>query len=231
MTERKQSLSALEHFSPEFSLKLSGQGLGIVEGYASTFGGEPDAYGDVVAPGAFSQTLAEHTARKSSPAMLWAHDPASPIGRWTSVAEDQKGLRVTGQLTMAVPRAQEAFALAKDGALAYSIGYRTRDYARAPNGGRLLKALDLGEISLVAMAANPSARITSIKSAALEIKDPRAFEQFLRDAGFPRAFAKAVTATGFKGAAGLCDADDAGNSELARMIRDSATQIEQFTKG
>lgn len=229
MIEAK-SLATFEHFAPTLSLKLATQAQGMIEGYASTFNGEPDRVGDVVAPGAFLKSLAEHKAYDTTPAMLWQHDPAAPIGKWLTLKEDTTGLKVQGQLTLAVSRAQDAYALAKDGALALSIGYRARDYARLAGGNRLLKDLELGEISLVSIAANPAARISAVKSAA-EITNPRAFEAFLRDAGFPRSFAKAITAHGFKAAAGLRDVGGEGSPELARLIRESATRFEKFTKG
>jgi hypothetical protein len=33
---------------------------GVIEGYGSTFGGEPDSYGDIVMPGAFAESLVKH---------------------------------------------------------------------------------------------------------------------------------------------------------------------------
>ena len=61
------------------------------------------------------------------PSMLWSHDPSEPIGVWLDAREDAKGLLLTGKLSMDVQRAAEARALARDGALALSIGFQTRD--------------------------------------------------------------------------------------------------------
>ncbi|HEY2840485.1 MAG TPA: HK97 family phage prohead protease [Pirellulales bacterium] len=205
---------------------------GTLEGYASTFGGPRDRTGDVVAPGAFKATLAEHSARGSQPAMLWSHDMDQPIGAWDVVKEDGKGLFVKGHLILDVPRAREAYALARDGALALSIGYLTKKSTPIRGGGRRLDAVDLFEISLVSAPANPNARITSIKGMidVAAITTPRAFEQFLRDAGFPRTFAKGITNLGFNAAAGLRDADVHAASELAREIRASAAVIRKLKR-
>src|SRR5690349_20522687 len=96
---------------------------GLFSGYASLFG-VPDLGRDVVAPGAFAETL-----RARGPGgvrMLWQHDPAEPIGRWLSLAEDARGLRVEGCLNLAVQRAREIDALMREGAVdGLSIGFRT----------------------------------------------------------------------------------------------------------
>lgn len=206
---------------------------GTIIGYGAVFEGPPDSYGDVIARGAFQRSLADHRSVGSRVAMLWNHDASQPLGRWTSLEEDSHGLLVNGQLTMQVPKAAEAYALARDGALGLSIGYRTREATRTSAGNRLLKVVQLSEISLVAMPANSGARITAVKSATdvSAIRDPRAFEDFLRDAGFSRAFAKAVTSHGFKSASGLCDADGKRSSKLARAMREAAITISNMTKG
>lgn len=213
------------------SVKFADAETGTIEGYGSTFGAV-DSVGDMVLPGAFTKTLAEHRAAGTMPAMLWHHRPAEPIGKWLEIVEDPAGLRVKGRLTLEVGRAREAYALARDGALSLSMGYRATDTGRAAGAKRLLKSVFLGEVSLVPMPADPRAKITAVKSVidVSSINDPRAFEEFLRDAGFPRAFAKAVTVHGFKAAAGLRDADGA-DSDLARMMRASATAIRDIAKG
>ena len=129
---------------------------GHFTGYASVFG-VPDLGRDVVAPGAFSASLA-----RRGPAgvrMLWQHDPAEPIGRWLALAEDARGLRVEGRLNPAVQRAREVAALMDEGALdGLSIGFRVVK-ALPERGGRRLVALDLWEISLVTFPLQPGARV------------------------------------------------------------------------
>ena len=130
---------------------------GVFSGYASLFG-ETDLGGDVVAPGAFRASLRRRGAQGVR--MLFQHDPAQPIGTWLDLAEDAKGLRVTGKLNLDVARARELAALIRDGALdGLSIGYRTIRSARAPGGARKLLALDLWEISLVTFPMLPGARV------------------------------------------------------------------------
>src|SRR5262249_42946307 len=154
---------------------------GELTGYGSTFG-NLDLGGDICAPGCFANSLAEHKADGTLPALLWAHDPTEPIGVWTEAVEDEKGLRLKGKLTLGTQRGAEARELAKDGALAMSIGYATRD-AVYDDGARILKDVKLFEVSLVGMPMNPKARIVSIKSAveaADQIRSAIQFERFLK---------------------------------------------------
>jgi len=168
------------------------------EGYASTFG-NMDRQGDVVDSGAFSKSLTNHNNEKTMPAMLLHHDLKRPIGRWTSMVEDQKGLRVVGTLTAGVRDADEAYALLKDGAInSMSIGYRVREEEyNASNKTNHLKEIDLHEVSLVTIPANASAVISAVKDEAGDI-NIRELETVLRDAGLSRKEAKAILADGFK---------------------------------
>ena len=128
---------------------------GMIEGYAAIFG-EPDRGGDVIARGAFANSLAR---RATSVKLLWQHDPAQPIGVWDSITEDTRGLRVKGRLLTTVRRGAEAAALLKAGALdGLSIGYRAVKADRQ-NTHRHLTEIDLWEISLVTFPMNANARL------------------------------------------------------------------------
>lgn len=154
-----------EHKAREVKFALADT-AGEFEGYASLFGGEPDRYGDVIEPGAFTASLARHKAEGSAPVLLWAHDPASPIGKWLSMEEDQRGLKVRGRLILDSTKGAEAYALLKGEALnGLSIGYRVLGFERLPSGGRKLTEIDILEVSLVTLPAASRARVTSVKSA------------------------------------------------------------------
>jgi len=129
----------------------------VVRGYASLFD-VADHHHDVVAPGAFRASL---KARGAGVRMLWQHDPAQPIGVWTRLIEDERGLYVEGRLTPEVARAAEAWALIRAGALdGLSIGYNTVRAAADPDTGvRRLLEIDLWEVSLVTFPACPGATI------------------------------------------------------------------------
>lgn len=160
-------MQATEHKSREIKFAL--QTGGEFEGYASVFGDEPDAYGDTIAPGAFTDTLARHKMEGSTPLLLWSHDQSAPIGKWLSLEEDQRGLKVRGRLVLDTVKGAEAYALLKAQALnGLSIGYRVLGFERLPGGGRKLTEIELFEISLVTLPASKRARVTGVKSAPAE---------------------------------------------------------------
>lgn len=192
--------------------ELKADEQGVIDGYGSIFG-NVDSYGDIVAKGAFARTLADADAVKRMPAMLWQHNPDEPIGVWSAMREDAKGLYVKGQLAD-TQRGREALTLTKMGALTgLSIGYSTVkfEYDQAKDI-RTLVDVDLWEVSPVTFPANDKARISAVKSAS-EMTE-REIEEILRDAGFSKKEAKAFIAEGFRS---LRSRDD-GADETARRI-------------
>lgn len=169
------------------TMEIKADDDGVIEGYGSVFGGV-DTYGDTIEPGAFAESI-----KRRKPKMLWQHRMDRPIGVWDEVIEDAKGLRVKGRLAD-TELAREARQLVKMGAMdGLSIGYRTlRDEMRGNN--RVLKELDLWEVSFVTIPADDNARVTGIKTFATE----RDFEAMLREQGFSRWDAKTLTAGGWK---------------------------------
>ncbi|MEM8786759.1 MAG: HK97 family phage prohead protease [Pseudomonadota bacterium] len=129
-----------------------------IEGYASLFGAA-DQGGDIVQKGAYVRSLG---ARRQPVRMLWQHDPARPIGVWTDIREDGKGLYVKGRILADVQDGREALALLEAGAIdGLSIGYRTVQAERAAAGGRKLIEIDLWEVSVVTFPMLPEARVQS----------------------------------------------------------------------
>lgn len=132
---------------------------GIIEGWASVFGGPPDSYGDIIVRGAFADSLKQRT-----PKFLWQHDMTKPIGKVLSLEETDYGLYGRWQLAKTA-QAQEAYELMKEGLVdGLSIGYHTEDSEVNPDGDRLLKKLNLLEISGVTIPAKDTALITGVKS-------------------------------------------------------------------
>lgn len=179
------------------SLEVKASESGRIEGYASTFGGEPDRHGDVVQPGAFTDSLNRHKAAGEMPVMLWAHAIEQPIGRWENMEPDSKGLFVRGSLNLKTTKGPEAFEHVKAGDLGgLSIGYTIpKDGTEYVGEGTYnLKKIDLLEVSIVAIPADPFARITGVKS----LKSKAEAIDMLRECGLSKAAAGRFAAGGFK---------------------------------
>lgn len=188
--ERKNNGNGRETRSFVFEVRATGDD-GSVEGYGSVFGVK-DSYDDVIAAGAFARSLGEHKSAGTMPAMLWQHDPSEPIGVWTDMTEDAKGLKIKGRLALDTSRGKEAHALLKMGALnGLSIGFVSKQWAYDKDTDvRTLTEIDLWEVSLVTFPANGKSRITNVKSCD-DLHAPKDAERILRDAGFSKADALA----------------------------------------
>lgn len=187
----------------DFGLEIKAtDDAGVIEGYGSTFGGEPDSYGDVVLPGAFSESLVKHKRSGTMPLMLWGHESYSPpIGNWTDMAEDGKGLWAKGQIDLDDPMGQRVHrALKRKAVRGLSIGFETIEKKTDPKrpGVNLLEKLDLWEVSIVNFPANRRATVTGVKNIieAGNLPTLPQFEEFLREAGFSRSQATAIAGKG-----------------------------------
>ena len=206
-----------KHFDVGFEIKAVNAD-GTVEGYGSVFGVR-DNYDDVIAKGAFVQSLKGHKAAGTMPAMLWQHDADKPIGVWTEMVEDEKGLRIKGQLAMETVKGKEAHALLKMGALnGLSIGFMSKEWAYDRDTEvRTLTAIDLWEVSLVTFPANEKARVTNVKSAD-EMATPKDAEKALRDAGFSKSDATAFVSRVMR--MGEVRSDSANSTAVAMKAAD-----------
>lgn len=148
----------------DFGLQLkSVDEQGRFAGYASIFG-MVDGQNDRMERGAFAETLGDGAENIR---LLWQHHVEEPIGTFTVLREDARGLYVEGQLLLDVQRAREAHALLKAGAIGgLSIGYVPIHYYIEPDTGvRVLQEVALYEVSLVTFPANSAATVHAVKSA------------------------------------------------------------------
>lgn len=155
-------------------------GEGEFLAYASTFDRDPDAYGDIVAPGAFAKTLEEWAARERPIPLFYGHrmdDPDFNIGHIVSAKEDEHGLLVHGAIDLDGPKGQQVYRLVKGRRLAeLSFAYNIRDAGHVEietdNGHKHdvfeLRDLDLLEVSLVQVGANRHTTVLAAKAAAAE---------------------------------------------------------------
>jgi HK97 family phage prohead protease len=204
----------------DFALDLKGvTDAGLFEGYASTFG-DRDLGGDIVVAGAMTKSI---KARGAKGVRMFAdHDSRKRIGVWTDLIEDEKGLFVKGRLLLEKQDGKDAYVDLKEGALdGMSIGFRTKaDSYDGRRKARMLKEIDLMEISLVSFPMNENARVTGVKSAD-DMQTIREFEEALINGTLPALSAKeakGLLAGGFKAIRSERDAGEV-SAELAEIIR------------
>lgn len=194
-------------------LQIKADSEGRIEGYASRFG-ELDRGGDIVVKGAYAGSLS--SGRK--PKMLWQHDPSQPIGVWDEVKEDDTGLFVRGRILETVEKGREVKSLIEAGAIdGMSIGYRTIKVDRATDGARLLKEVDLWEVSMVTFPMLESAKIDAIKAAEMSRREMEAL--LTQDAGLSRSVARSLMDGGLGAVKAMQDAgDDRGLADALRSL-------------
>ena len=160
-------------------------GNGYIEGCASTWTRIPDAYGDIVAKGAFTKSLAKFEETGRSIPFLWAHERSelkSYIGTGKA-DEDDIGLHFIATFDD-TDEAQRVRQLYKDGRMSkFSFAYDTLDCATVTleDGTKVneLRELDIFEISAVLVPANSFAEVVDVKSGK---RNSKRDEQTLRDA-------------------------------------------------
>ena len=201
---------------------------GTFEGYGSVFD-VLDLDNEIVVPGAFAKSLKERG--EGGVKMLWQHRADQPIGIWPEVKEDARGLFVQGQFALKTVRGGDAHELLKIKALdGLSIGFRRVKWdVDQDTGITRLTEIDLWEISLVTFPANTQARVSAVKhddetlralaELAQGVETERDFEEFLRDAGYSRSRAVAITGHGFN-----------TNSQRDADLTELASQLEKLKR-
>jgi hypothetical protein len=197
----------------EMELKFASNGG--FKGYASVFGGV-DSYSDTIVAGAYKGVI-ERISNGDSimPKMFVNHKSWEiPVGKWTYLEEDSKGLYMEGEFTKGNPQADVIKAALQHGTVdGLSIGFIIGDYEMVSGSDyyddndddddddmnrrgqlRLIKSIkELPEVSIVTYPADDNARVdlTTVKSALDNINTVRDFEKFLREvAGFSNSLAR-----------------------------------------
>lgn len=190
---------------------------GSIEGLLAGFG-NVDHGGDKLLPGCLSKSLAARTVPLP---MLLHHDLKRPIGAWKQWQEHSEGLYVKGAMTLSTRDAQEAHALAKDGALTgLSIGWEAKRSTRDSSGARVISEAELYEGSLVTVPMNDKARVAAVKA----IHGPRDLEELLHDSGLSGRKAKAAASAAWKAINEQSD-EAAAEAELAALIRGASARL------
>ena len=159
------------HKYKEFALIKSADDAGTISGYFSTYDRIPDSYGDVIARGAFTETIQKRKESGHPFPLCWNHDLNQIIGFVdpADIEDTEKGPLMKKASFFNTPLAQEKREIVKSGVVyqfsfAYEVleaGPTTLDDGVKANE---LKKLEVFEVSIVPIPANPRAEVTDIKA-------------------------------------------------------------------
>lgn len=130
--------------------------------------------------------------------LLWMHDHSQPVGVVESATVTERGIRVTFRLLPEVEKTKEAVALIEAGALALSIGFLPLDSEPLHTGGRRFTSWRFTELSIVSVAANPSAKIDRVGKCLVSAakaqapKEPERLPAYVPTSDLQEDFARAL---------------------------------------
>ena len=160
----------MEHKYKEFTLIKSADDAGTISGYFSTYDRIPDSYGDVIAKGAFSETIAKRKESGHPFPLCWNHDLNQIVGSIDpeDIIDDDHGPHMDASFFNG-PLAQEKREIVKSGVVyQFSFAYEILDAGPVTleDGTKAneLRKLELFEVSIVPVPANPRAEVTDIKA-------------------------------------------------------------------
>jgi len=124
--DNKRFTRPLWYKTATFDIKGLDEESRTVSGYLSAFN-HKDLDGDVILKGAFTKSIDEHGPASQSPqkiAFLYQHDLKEPLGRFTTLTEDDFGLYFEAELDTTA-RASQVIKQYQSGTLnQHSIGFR-----------------------------------------------------------------------------------------------------------
>lgn len=157
-----------EHLYKSFELKANE--AGSISGFFSTYDKEPDSYGDIIDPGAFTETIEKREESGHPFPLCWNHDFSAVIGAVDSVKDTEKGPFIEAHF-LDTQLAQDVRKMLQSGAVyqfsfAYDVlGNRAPTQEEQEKGvTNVLTKVDVFEISVVTVPANQNAVATEVKS-------------------------------------------------------------------
>ena len=160
----------MEHKYKEFPMQKSEGDAGTISGYFSTYDRIPDSYGDVIAKGAFTETIQKRKESGHPFPLCWNHDLNMIIGSVNpeDIEDTDKGPLMTASFFNS-ELAQEKREIVKSGVVyQFSFAYDILEAgpAELEDGTKAneLRKLDLFEVSIVPIPANQNAVMTEVKA-------------------------------------------------------------------
>lgn len=152
------------------TINFKADDTGKISGYFSTYDEEPDSYGDIVAPGAFTETIKAREATGHPFPLCFNHNMDAVIGTVDSIEDTEKGPLITASF-LNTEKAQEVREMVKSGGVyQFSFAYDVKGWEepteeqKAKGIANVLTKVDLYEVSVVVVPANQNAVVTDIKS-------------------------------------------------------------------
>lgn len=151
---------------------------GLEEGqflvYPSTFIEEPDSYGDVVAKGAFLDTIAEWKDSGNTLPGLFGHrldDPDYFVAGAIDMGEDETGWWVKGEFDLESPKGPQVYRLVKGrrlNQLSFAFDVLEEGAVELKDGRKAneLRKLKVYEFSFVPIGANQDTSVVAVKALA-----------------------------------------------------------------
>ena len=141
--------------------------------YPSTFTREPDCYGDVVAPGAFLESIKAWKESGNTLPVMYGHrldDPDYNIGGVLDMGEDDHGWWIKGRFDMDSPKAAQVYRLVKEhrlSQLSFAFDVEDEGEVTLDDGTKAneLRKLSVYEASFVPVGANQDTGVVAVKSA------------------------------------------------------------------
>lgn len=158
---------------------------GLAEGefvvYPSTFIRKADSYGDVVARGAFADTIREWKESGNTLPGLYGHrldDPDYFVAGATEMEEDDHGLRVKGAFDLESPKGMQVYRLVKGrrlNQLSFAFDILDEGKVELDDGttANELRKLKLYEFSFVPVGANQDTSVVAVKALTEQLKAGR----------------------------------------------------------
>lgn len=164
----------MDHKHKSFELKAKEDETGMIAGFFSTYDEEPDSYGDIIRPGAFTETIKKRAESGHPFPLCFNHDFSQVIGAVDKIEDTEKGPYIEAHF-LDTALAQDVRKMLKSGAIyqfsfAYDVlGWEEPSEAQRKAGiWNILTKLEVFEISVVTVPANQNAVATEVKSVTAE---------------------------------------------------------------
>lgn len=158
------------------TIEMKADENGIIEGYFSTYDKVPDSYGDIIEPGAFTETIKKREETGHPFPLCFNHDFSAVIGAVDSVVDTEKGPYIKAHFLDTQLAQDVRKMLLSRSVYQFSFAYDVLEERKPTEEEKklgiwnVLEKLEVFEISVVTVPANQNAVVTEVKSAEPETK-------------------------------------------------------------